>query len=79
MAPFDFTDLRPGDRLHYAGLGYGCDMVLTDVGPLSADHLGRPCRTASMVRADNAGHSLHMTISVVNAAGFTRISNAIAA
>lgn len=79
MPPFDFTDLRPGDRLHYAGRGYGCDMVLTDVGPLRADHLGRPCRTVSLRCAHDPGRALHLTIHAGNAAAFARISNAIAA
>jgi hypothetical protein len=79
MPPFDFTDLRPGDALHYAGLGYGCDMVLTDVGPLRADHLGRPCRTVSLIWAHDPGRALHMTIHAGNASAFSRIPSPLAA
>jgi hypothetical protein len=54
-------------------------MVLTNVGPLRADHLGRPCRTVSLRCAHDAGRALHLTIHSGNAAAFARISNAIAA
>jgi len=79
MAPFDFTDLRPGDRLHYAGLGYGCAMVLTNVGPLRADHLGRLCRTVSLHLAGDPGRALHLTIHAGNAAAFARLPSPLAA
>jgi hypothetical protein len=79
MPPFDFTDLKPGDVLHYAGLGYGCAMVLTDVGPLRADHLGRPCRTVSLHPAGDPCRALHMTIHAGNAAAFARIPSPLAA
>ena len=62
MPDLSLSSLTVGQTVHFTGLGYGCDMVLTDVGPMRLDHLSRPYRTASLVRADDAGHSLHLTI-----------------
>jgi hypothetical protein len=79
MPDLSLSSLTVGQTVHFTGLGYGCDMVLTDVGPLRADHLGRPCRTASLRCAHDPGRALHLTIHAGNAAAFARLPSPLAA